>query len=47
MNPRVKLINNDIDSLAKIKKIKRWFGIILFTNTFIFYNSKIHSTFKR
>ena len=39
------LFNNKVDSNIKIKN-KSFFWDQLFTNTFIFYNSKIHSMYK-
>ena len=40
-----KLFNDEVDNSIKIKN-KTFFWDQLFTNTFIFYNSKIHSIYK-
>ncbi len=40
-----KIINNKKDNTTKIKR-KKIFWDNIFTNTFIFFNSKIHSTYK-
>ena len=42
---KFKLFNNKIDNLIKIEN-KSFFWDQIFTNTFIFYNSKIHSIYK-
>ena len=42
---KLKLFNDEIDNCIKIKN-KTIFWDQLFTNTFIFYNSKIHSIYK-
>ena len=42
---KLDLFNHTIDNFTKIKN-KKIFWDQTFTNTFIFYNSKIHSTFK-
>ena len=42
---KFKLFNDEVDNSIKIKN-KTFFWDQLFTNTFIFYNSKIHSIYK-